>query len=200
MLLRIFINYSSETTAMKFLYIFVIVSVLFNPRVLSQGIEDLDAKAGFKDFTLGDSFEKWSDYVTISKRDGDVITCRYIGTCCNKVFDFPVDQIELKFKNNILFNILIQLANFQDFYNIETTIFNSKGYNELNSKFKILFGPESFTKMPENMSPIYIITGWVSDKVVLGTYYCYIGTREGDYALVNISSLDAHIEKLKEGF
>ena len=172
----------------------------------AQSLADLDKRNGFKELKLGDSYNKWAkDLVKLSSnkyaKPGESFF-RYRGNCCLKIFEFDVKEIVLTFNEDKIIRIYIQLVNFQKFYNRDHTIGFSKtgGYEKLNSKFTSLFGKPSGSYMPEDGTPYHIQTGWFGQEVYLKTYYKYIGTKEGEYAIVDILSAKYAKQNLENGF
>jgi hypothetical protein len=85
----------------------VLVCLLISSVVISQSIEKLDEKNGFKDFTLGDSFHKWQNSLSIKEINGDTKRCFYTANCCNTLYNYPLKTIMLDFENNKLVRILL---------------------------------------------------------------------------------------------
>ena len=72
----------------------------------SQTIDKLDERNGFKDFKLGDSFDKWKtslEYIGINPDEEKLY--KYTGVCCKDVFDSQAENIELIFAKNGLIYI-----------------------------------------------------------------------------------------------
>lgn len=184
------------------LFLLSIISVV----VLGQNNTELDIKNGFKDFQLGDDYTKWKDVMTELpyKNPSSVPTgsklYKYTGTCCQQIFDINLKEIKLTFYKNKLVVIDLITENFKKIYNLESTIFNQKGYKELNQSLTNLFGNPGFYDTPENQAPIYIITGWAGKKNALLSRYNYIGTREGDYATISFYDIAYNRLMLSSGF
>ena len=98
----------------------IFVSLIFLTGLFAQTIDKLDQKNGFKDFTLGDTYSKWEGQLSLEGNyDDGSKAYLYKGTCCNKVFDYPVEKIILKFNNNKLIAIYITTEKFQKEYRLQ---------------------------------------------------------------------------------
>ena len=81
---------------MKKLWTSIFASFLIFSVAFAQTIDQLDKKNGFKDFTLGDAFSKWQSQLKLERNwDDGSKTYLYRGTCCNMVFNYPVEKINL---------------------------------------------------------------------------------------------------------
>ena len=133
-------------------------------------LSDLDAKNGFKDFKLGDSYSKWAPYLGNIKKGLNDTLATYTGSCCQTVFEYSVRKIVLQFENKKLTGISISLVPFSQESNTDYQL------NKLINYFKGLFG--NFTALdrapansPQNI-PISTYH-WKAKKVLLTvlTYY-----------------------------
>ena len=79
----------------------------------AQTLRDLDSRQGIKDFTLGDPLSKWSNSLQFNSTDGEEILYNYTGSCCQTIFGYGVDLINLGFKNGNLSTIIFYTENFQ---------------------------------------------------------------------------------------
>ena len=189
----------------KYFASIVLLLIIGFSNIYCQSLADLDARNGYKDLKLGDSFNKWSSDLTELFRDDAVKGERYFkynGMCCTKVFEFPVERIILTFYDNKIVRIYIELQNFQTFYKRQYTTGFSKdgGYNILNSEFASLFGKPSDSKFEKDGNPYHIFTGWFGQKVHLESCYKYIGAAEGEFAVIVIVSAEYKMKDLKNGF
>jgi hypothetical protein len=180
-----------------------IIALFINPIVtFSQVNSALDQKNGFRDFKLGDSFDKWKaslKYVSM-RSDGDKLY-EYTGTCCNNVFSFSVNKIQLVYSANKLVHIFIELKPFEDARKqggiIEYQSPNPS-YERLLKDFNSLFGYYS-EKVPldEPFGRKYSTT-WEGTKTVLVVDYYFLGTY--DYALIGVLDKNHYESKTKDGF
>lgn len=162
----------------RFLTITFTLLIIFNGN--SQVNTKLDEKNGFKDFQIGDSYEKWK--LNLIKVSGDIenIKYRYTGTCCQQVFDFEVEEILLEFKSKKLINIIITLEQWEkstsenDFTDL-ATCFDNLDY--LSGRFDILFGKYSDYEKDEKTG--MVTYGWYGNKIGLTCSVQYQGIRAG---------------------
>lgn len=175
---------------MKKTFHLIVLSIL-TVAVNGQNNTELDIKNGFKDFQIGDDYTKWKDsmYELYYENPSSVPTgsnlYKYTGSCCQQIFEINLKEIRLTFYKNKLVVIDLVTENFKKIYNLEYTVFNQKGYKELNQSLASLFGKPGFYDTPENQPPVYIVTGWAGKKNALLSRYNYIGTQEGDYATIS---------------
>jgi hypothetical protein len=146
----------------------------------SQVNTKLDEKNGFKDFQIGDSYDKWKLNLTKVSGDANKIKYKYTGACCQQVFDFNVDEILLEFQSNKLINIIITLEQWEkstsenDFADL-ATCFDNIDY--LAGRFETLFGKHSDYEKDEETGTITY--GWFGNKIALTCSMQYQGIRAG---------------------
>ncbi len=96
----------------RYLKVFILLlnlCLLEKVHLKAQSITDLDNKRGFKDFKLGDNYYQWSASIQLIKVDETKKQYLYNGNCCNTLFDYSVEKIDLIFENNVLTIILVKL-------------------------------------------------------------------------------------------
>jgi hypothetical protein len=171
----------------------LIFSLFICTMIYSQTIDKLDEKKGFKDFILGDSYEKWQSQLKFEGASDDGSRAYvYIGSCCNKVFNYPVDRIVLRFNNSELVAIYITTMRFQKEYEYsgKYTEWRTVDFENIKSSFSSLFGPPTHVDAPNDR---YI---WLGKKVMLISKYENLGVKEGDrqqITVVNISYLNKNV-------
>lgn len=77
--------------------LFCVVFFVIN-HVSSQTIKPIDSKSGFKDFKLGDNFNKWKNQLTYEKESGGLHFYNYTGICCKELFGKNIIEIRLGFE------------------------------------------------------------------------------------------------------
>lgn len=77
--------------------IIVAIACCSSLAVKAQNNSAVDEKNGFKDFHLGDSFQKWAAAARYIDNGNKSKVYKYTGTCCNDVFGKPVQAIVLTF-------------------------------------------------------------------------------------------------------
>jgi len=123
-----------------FTFLFLYISLTAN----SQSVNDLDTKNGYKDFKIGDSFEKYEgklifrDYL---KNDSNTPT--YLVKqefLYSDLFGYKIKAITLTFKANKLIMIDIWLKEIVP----EGVVwsFNADDFTNITNKFKSLFGEQ----------------------------------------------------------
>ena len=164
---------------MKKKLVLIATLFLFLNHSFSQTIDKLDEKKGFKDFQIGDSYDKWKDkIVEVGRWDDGDIGYNYTGSCCKEIFDYPIKEILLRFKNKSLEAIIITTENFQKPYS-ETgsyTQWRDKDFERIKNLFSQLFGPPTSLNSNEGNVNYY----WEGKEVVLVSMYQYLGVNNGD--------------------
>ena len=158
----------------------------------SQNIEKLDEKNGFKDFKLGDSFYKWENELTLQGTKNNVKTYKYNGTCCNTVYEYPLESILLDFADNKL--VIISL--------LHKSVPESGSYSKLDiskiySKLIDSFGVFS-TKDTSNSSKVFMY--WFGKKVDLLYVWTYLGASVGQNYEIFIYDKAFLDKKTSDGF
>jgi len=172
----------------------------------TQSLQDLDRKNGFKEFQIGDSYSKWRNQLEVNpsliESDG-AKSYTYTGTCCQKIFEYSVEEIFLKFKNNRLVVISIMTEKIHKGGNQNDLTSWADGKAELDnlkSSFSFLFGSPSLFSMDQNSlngDPVY---QWIGNKVALEARYNYISVMEGDYLSVRIADYNYLRGRYQTGF
>ena len=177
--------------------LFLQISLLF----FGQNINDLDSKNGFKDFTIGDPFSKWEKNI---QNDGiwddGSPSYLYNGSCCNKLFNYDVERIKLRFNKGQLVGIYITTKKFQKEYieSGEFTKWRKDDFENIKMSFSMLFGPPTSFLNDEETSEVSYT--WIGKKVGLISTYQYLGVRNGDRQQISIVSLSYLQETMKNGF
>jgi hypothetical protein len=98
---------------MKIINLILFIMFLISTAI-GQTITKLDDKNGFKDFTLGDSLIKWHNQLNFEANwEDDTKAYLYTGSCCQKLFDYQVEKIILRFSEEKLVGIYITTEKFQ---------------------------------------------------------------------------------------
>ncbi|MBP6302795.1 MAG: hypothetical protein KBB37_05810 [Bacteroidia bacterium] len=186
---------------MKILFTSIFVSLIFSTPLFAQTIDKLDEKNGFKDFKLGDTFLKWQNQIVLEGNwDDSSKAYLYKGPCCDKVFEYPIDKIVLRFKNNKMVGIYITTKKFQKGY-IESRVntkWRTDDFESIKASFSYLFGNPSSFDMPENSGMVTHL--WLGKKVLLTSTYEYLGIENGDRQQINILDISILNSKIKNGF
>jgi len=182
--------------------VFVIVSCLFISNIFAQDINFLDEKKGFKDFTIGDSYAKWQNQIQLNSFDkqDSTYSYKYTGTCCQDVFNYSIEGIQLKFYKNKLVSIFIVT----DFFQNGKPTWRTDDYMSINKSLSNLFGKESLINMDEKTGNATYT--WQGQKVILMSMYDYSGfsgTRTiGDRQIISLVDYSYYKKsvKLNSGF
>lgn len=177
----------------------IIMFLMLN--VFSQTINKLDEKNGFKDFTLGDSYTKWQSQLKFEGNwDDGTKAYLYTGYCCQKVFNYPVDKIVLRFNGDKLVVIYITTKKFQKEYaeSGKFTKWRTDDFESINSSFSHLFGEPTSDDFSEGIGEITHI--WKGNKVILFSKYQYLGVQNGDRQQIIIADLMFLNKDIKNGF
>lgn len=173
----------------------------FTLRTNAQTIDKLDEKNGFKDFKLGDTYEKWKSSLTYvsTTTDGEKLY-KYTGTCCQEVFTTSVYEIDLLFSSDKLVYITIFLKPYQDYRGTKTPAefrYPNDDYEKLVLDFKSLFGVSEKVYADESAS-IYYSNCWIGKNVVLFTSYYWFSNY--DYSRVSVKDKAYYTKKKESGF
>ena len=161
--------------------IWIIAFIIQSNFISAQTIDALDIQRGFKDFKIGDSFSKWSkDLQSNNTWDDGTKIYTYIGSCCDMVFQYPVESIFIRFENEKIIGIIIKLEKFQKEFDKsgQYTRWRKSDFESINSSFSDLFGKETSVIKPENTSEVTFV--WEGNKVTLASQYKYLGVEGGD--------------------
>lgn len=182
--------------------IFVVVFVFFFYNSYSQNLDSLDRKNGFKDLKLGMPYSKISSDLHLFKtlEDNSKIY-NYTGVCCNKLFDYNLSSVQLKFYNDKLVEIHLKgnltIAD-PPGSSSDMSIGWSK-YKSVVGNFTQLFGipTDSHLTTPEENTYCIQSHVWDGKKVTLFSSFWY----EGDtYFTVLIQDKTFYSNNIKSGF
>jgi hypothetical protein len=165
----------------------IILTLVLTIKIFAQNIQTLDEKRGFKDFTIGDTYLKWEKQLSFNFYDEKDSTTNYsyIGTCCQEVFNYNVDGINLKFKNNKIVKIYIILKPFRTKYLSLPT----DDYLSINNSLSNIFG--TLTSIEKNQDEV--IYKWTGKKIVLFSSYNYLF----NYQRITITDYSYFLKNLK---
>jgi hypothetical protein len=158
----------------------------------SQNIEKLDEKNGFKDFKLGDSFQKWQSSLSYQGSKKNVKRYYYKGSCCNTIYEYPIESILLDFSNNKLVQIALLHKTVPE-NGSYTEIDMSKIYSKLIDSFGVFT-----TKDTTSDSKIFLM--WFGKKVDLLFVWTYLGISEGQQYEVIVSDSEFSNKEKSDGF
>ncbi|MFK7031922.1 hypothetical protein [Flavobacterium oreochromis] len=171
----------------------LLLLLLLQVTTYSQSITKLDEKNGFKDFKIGDDFNKWKKDLIYRGQEGDEKSYTYNGLCCNEIFDFKIDELQLYFIDNKLFKIAILHINKP---NVGDYI-SSVNPNKINYKLMEMFGKFSSKEIDANSGKAFLF--WLGRKVELLSVYEYLGARVGEkFEVLIMKKTDSNSSK--EGF
>lgn len=186
---------------MKKLFLLLYITFCISHSGTCQTIDKLDVKNGFKDFTLGDNFSKWQSQLSFEGDfDDGSKAYLYNGGCCNKIFNYNVEKIILRFRNNKLASINITTEKFQKGYD-ETgkyTDWRTDDFESIKSSFSILFGKPTNVKMPKESGEVTHF--WSGKKVLLISKYENLGYKNGDRQQISIIDISALKSSIESGF
>jgi hypothetical protein len=157
----------------------------------SQTINKLDDKNGFKDFKFGDSYSKWQQNLVYQGIKDNVKRYFYEGSCCNTIYEYPIEAITLDFADNKLVQIAL----------LHKDIPQSGSYTEIDMdkiypKLIDSFGVFS-TKDSTNEGKLFLF--WFGKKVDLLYVYTYLGISAGQKHEIIISD-NTFSRKKSDGF
>ncbi|MDC1022489.1 hypothetical protein OAQ85_03535 [Schleiferiaceae bacterium] len=188
-----------------------IVLLAYCLNLTAQSITDLDKRNGFKDFKIGDSYEKWKNSTELLNNSSNgTKSYLYTGSCCGQVFDEDVESTELIFdKANKLVGIGIRLKSFR----VSNKKSNPEGgkyvyfdpelsdYKDLRNSFTMLFGNgiETLDPKPSDKSPI-AMSSWIGENISLTLNYWYTGLLGEDWCAILVSDNSYQSTKIQSGF
>ena len=165
-----------------------------------QNVKKLDEKKGFKDFKLGDAYSKWQSQITPNKISDNKYSKAYIyvGECCQQVFNYPLENIILRFQENILVSIHITTKKFQKEFAKSgiNTEWRPDDFESINNSFTRLFG--EFTSYDTRKQKVSFI--WEGEKVILFSNYDYLGVKNGDRQIIHVIDMKYHNLLSNDGF
>ena len=161
----------------------------------------LDAKNGFKDFTLGDKFNKWSSTLVYShKIESGIKIYTYKGTCCRTLYGYSIAEIRLGFdEDNSLTVIWFSTEKFQKGYEIDgkyTEWNGTKDFDKIQDNIESQFGKADDVETDDNSGKATLY--WFGTKVILSLEYEYLGIKNGDRCNILVGKIDP--AQSKDGF
>lgn len=173
---------------MKHLLKLTFLCLFLSTITYSQSIEKLDEKNGFKDFKLGDSFYKWQNELTLQGTKNNVKTYKYNGTCCNTVYEYPLESILLDFADNKLVEIsLLHKTGASSELDI------AKIYKKLIDSFGVFSDKDT-----SNNGKVFMY--WFGEKVDLLYVWTYLGVNVGQSYEILIYDKVFLDKKTSDGF
>lgn len=155
---------------MKYILAFLLVFSTFYV-VEAQSSNELDKKNGFKDFKLGDKYSKWSSKLKYFKTNNEGISYyKYVGSCCQRVFEHEIESILLGFASNELEVIYLYTSEQSD------DGYKSYQYESLVRSFTSMFGKGDEYVVDKSSGNIG--TSWMGESVILNLEYQYLGIKE----------------------
>lgn len=176
---------------MKKITLFTFLFIYISLTAFSQSVNDLDTKNGYKDFKIGDSFEKYEgklifrDYL---KNDSNTPT--YIVKqefLYSDLFGYKIKAITLTFKANKLIMIDIWLKEIVP----EGVVwsFNANDFTNITNKFKSLFGEQKYGMFDDDQGTNMMMI-WKGKKVELWVKFVFRGTMVGGH-FIKVTIIDA---------
>lgn len=154
-------------------FLLVILTSFIYTYANSQSISNLDKSHGFKDFKIGDSYQKWAGQINklFEGRESEVMY-EYKGTCCTIAYNQPVKSIVLMFRNDKLtsINIVIQSPGTEINEPLDQ-------FTQLNNILQSLYGKPTAFNSDANSGKAYY--GWTTDKIYLMSDFKYLGLEKG---------------------
>jgi hypothetical protein len=117
--------------------------------------------------------------------------------CCDELFSYPVELINVLVKNDKIVRIHIDLHKIQE-TNTDLGI-GWDVFENIEAKFNTLFG--KFHGIgPQQKKSYNRLTRWKGNKTILDLNYQYYGVINGDRASVTITDLSYFMGTLDSGF
>lgn len=179
----------------------LILSIAFVPILKAQSTENLEAKNGFKEFTLGDPYTRWKAQCTFEALyENNTKGYTYEGACCYRVFNYDIDEIILRFNSDTLVGIDITTVKLQKGYTESGnyTMWREDDVESLKQSFSYLFGKPTSESLSKSSGDL--IYEWTGEKVYLLLVYDYLGPLKGDRILISVVNLDFLKRSIQEGF
>ena len=173
---------------MKKIVLFTIFFLSISLIAYSQSVNDLDARNGYKDFKIGDSFEKYKGKLIFRdywKNDQNTPTYSVKQEFSySDLFGYTIKAITLTFKANKLIRIDIFLKELVPVG--VNMVFNADDFTNVTNKFKSLFGDQNYHVYNDDSYFISIMQ-WKGKKVELWVQFFYKGNGEGkDHIRVSV--------------
>lgn len=169
-----------------------LMCLLISTGVFSQSIEKLDEKNGFKDFKFGDSYSKWQQNLTYEGTKDNVKRYFYKGSCCNTIYEYPIEVITLDFADNKLVQIALLHKDVPKSGSY-TVMDMDKIYSKLIDSFGVFT-----TKDSTSEGKLFLF--WFGKKINLLHVYTYLGISAGQKYEIIISDSTFSNRKKSDGF
>ena len=159
---------------MKHIIFFLLIG-LFGQSATAQSLKYLDQKNGIKDFKIGDSYERWEEFLDpVNAQQG---VYKYTGSVCKDIFGRKVSSVMLVFASGRLIAINVKTSdlankNIDGSYNI---VYG--GYVE--EKLIGLFGKPLVYEKKGDDSVMRHKMQWTSRKLVLQVKVNYGSRKDG---------------------
>ena len=153
------------------------------------------------DLKFQQSLQKWeNDLIFLRTIGDDGKLYKYTGNCCEKLFDYKIDNIDLHFQENKLVAIYITTVNLQESKDIsgKSTLYYGDDAQNINSSIAFLFGEPTSKRMPEDSDDIFL--DWQAENVMLSSKYIFLGTFSGDKMQITVALNSYVFHNLKSGF
>ena len=169
-------------------------NIIFLTSAFSQNIDKLDQENGFDKFKFGDNLSKWEnqlEYKGVMSASFNIENNYvYKGSCCQEIFGYPVMDIIITFKNDLLVMIQIDLEQFQgEFYvkSDELAVWRVDDFEKINSELTKLYGESlELDGIPQQK----VVNYWQGKKVAMVSTYEFLGEYEGDQQILQIIDLN----------
>lgn len=145
-----------------------------------QTIEKLDERGGFRDFKIGDSFQKWSSQLEYRSDLNKVKTYTYKGECCRTLYGSELESIVLGFIDNKLAMITLLSRNVP--VNGEPIVTNPGRFSY---KFIEDFGKDFTFSQNESEGKMQLV--WKGKKITLTSMFKFLGTYKGELFMIVIT-------------
>jgi len=152
----------------------------------SQTLNKLDEMHGFKDFKLGDSFEKWQAYFSKITHQDSSIYGVYSGKCCKTAFYEELDNVVLKFnQRNELDQIFLKYKN------------PTKDIEKIRNDYVKAFGESNYFASDDKTLDLEYL--WLADQTILRLHFDFDIDAIGWNIMVIIETVtDKKIDELKK--
>ena len=168
---------------------FIFFSLFISGFILSQSINNLDEKNGFKSYKLGTSKLEIEKKFNLKKYDNEENTYLVVDSPDRNVFNYDVKGTFLTFDKNQKLGLIKIIAE------------SNTGKGEIGAlepNFRTLFGMETETGSLEKKGDVY--QTWQGKKVNLDVNYLYRGTEKGWITIIQIYTKSFMSESLNNGF
>ncbi len=146
-----------------------------NHSSFGQTIKYLDQKNGIKDFKIGDSYERWSEYIEpVNPQQG---VYKYTGSGCKEIFGRKVTSVILVFASGRLIAINVKTADLAS-KNIDGS-YNINYGNYVEEKLIGLFGKPLLYDKKGDANYMKHKLQWTSKKLILQVKVNYGSKNDG---------------------